>query len=438
MDQNNNHKINKSLRFSFLDGAFASGMTGFTAEYFTPFLLLLGATAKHVGMLSALPNLFSSLVQLKSADFTERLKSRKKIINIFVFLQAIMLLPMAIIALLGGATPIIFILVVVLFAAFNAIATPAWASLISDLVSEDKRGAYFGLRCRILGFITVGATFIAGFILHKMKTFNAFYGFVIIFGFAFIFRIISWYFLMRMHEPALEYKKEHYFSLFDFLSRIRESNFAKFVIFASLMSFSVNLAAPFFPVFMLKDLRFSYLLYSLITITATLFVNLTIGRWGVHADRVGNIKIIRFTSRLIGIIPLLWIINHHPAFLFCVQIFSGFAWAGFNLCASNFIYDAVTPEKRTRCISYFNVFNGLGVCCGALIGGFLLPSLPAFLGYKILTLLLISAVLRIIVGNLIPFKLKEVKSVEKIKSTELFFSVVGIKPLLGIERQQAH
>ena len=88
--------VGKSLKFSFLDGIFASGMTGFTQEYLTPFLLILGATAKHVGMLSALPNLFASLIQFKSADITEKLRSRKKIINIFVLFQAFMLLPMAI------------------------------------------------------------------------------------------------------------------------------------------------------------------------------------------------------------------------------------------------------------------------------------------------------------------------------------------------------
>jgi len=434
LNQNDNKK-RRSLRFSFLDGIFASGMVGFTQEYLTPFLLLLGAAAKHVGMLNALPNFFASLLQLKSADFAESLKSRKKIINIFVLLHALMLLPMVIMALLGKGKPIIFITYVILFTAFGAFANPAWASLMSDLVPKDKRGTYFGWRNRILGFIIVPATFIAGFILHITKKVNIFYGFVIIFGFAFIFRMASWYFLTRMYEPPLNQTKEDYFTLFAFLARIRESNFAKFVLFVSMMSFSVNLAAPFFAVLMLKDLHFSYILYTIITITATLTIYLTIGRWGRHADRVGNLKIIKFTSTLIGLIPLLWILNRRPAFLFFTQVFSGFLWAGFNLCTTNFIYDAAIPEKRTRCISYFNVFNGLALCAGALLGGFLLQKLPPLLGYKILTLFLISSALRIMVGIFVPLKLEEVRPVEKINSNELFFSMIGIKPLLGVERK---
>ncbi|MFH1338616.1 MAG: MFS transporter [Candidatus Omnitrophota bacterium] len=430
-----NSRISRSLRFSFLDGTFASAMTGFTQEYFTPFLLLLGASVTHIGILNALPNFFASLIQLKSADLVERVKSRKKIINTFVFLQALMLVPMAIIAWLIKVEPVVFIGFVILFSAFGAFATPAWGSLMSDLVEEDKRGEYFGFRNSALGFISVGVAFAAGIILHMMKKINVFYGFVIIFGLAFIFRIISWYFLTRMYEPPLSYHKENYFTLVNFLARIKESNFARFVLFIAMMNFSVNLASPFFAVLMLRDLQFSYFLYTAVTVTATLAVYSLLGRWGRHADKVGNLKVLKLTGSLIGIIPLLWILNRHPVFLFFAQIFSGFVWAGFNLCATNFIYDAVTPQKRARCISYFNVLNGFALCAGALLGGFLIQKLPPIHGHKILTLFLISSVLRIAVALIMPVKLKEVRPVERIKSIQLFFSITGIKPLLGVERK---
>jgi len=428
-------KKSKSLRFSFFDGIFASAMAGFTQDYFAPFLLVIGATARHIGILNALPNLFASLVQLLSADFTEKTGSRRTIINVFVFCQALILAPMAITAFLGWPSVAFFIALVILFTSLGAFFGPAWASLMCDLVDKDKRGEYFGWRNKALGFILVGATLIAGFILNQMKAVNIFYGFAVIFGCAFIFRIISWYFLTRMYEPKLVHRKEDRFTLLNFLARIRESNFAKFVLFVSMLNFSVNLASPFFAVLMLKNLHFSYLLYTSITITATLTIYLTISRWGRHADKVGNLKVIRFTAPLIAILPLLWVINRDPVFLFFVQIVSGFAWAGFNLCASNFIYDAVTPEKRTRCIAYFNVLNGLALAVGALLGGFLVEKMPPVLGYNILSLFIISSVLRLIVALFGPMKLKEVRPVENISSDKLFFSMIGMKPLLGVDRK---
>ena len=428
-------QVKKSLRFSFFDGIFASGMTGFTQEYFTPFLLVLNATVRQVAMISALPNLFASLIQLKSADLSEKIRSRKKVIIFFVLLQGLMLLPMAALALTRGIYPGAFIAMVILFTSCGAIANPAWGSMMSDLVPTRKRGAYFGWRTRTLGFVTVAAAFAAGVILNFAKRTDIFMGFAVIFITAFLFRIVSWLYLKKMYEPNLEIKKEHYFSIFDFLLNVRKSNFAKFVLFVASMNFSVNLASPFFSMFILRDLKFSYLQYSIITVSATLTIYLMIRRWGHHADKVGNLKVIRFTAPLIGVIPMLWVINRSPVFLVLAQVFSGFVWAGFNLCSTNFIYDAVTPQKRTRCISYFNVINGLALCCGALLGGFLLRWMPPLFGYKVLGLFFVSSILRMAVGIFVPSRLKEVRKVEHVRSDNLFFSVIGVRPLLGVERK---
>lgn len=418
----------KSLNASFWDGVFASLMNGFTADFFTPFLLLLGAGVRQIGILSALQNLFSSLVQFNSADLTVRLKSRKKIFVVFVFLQVLMLLPMVFCAL-WKSPPWVFIVFVVMFSAFSALATPAWSSLMSDLVVPQARGGYFGWRNKVLGLVSVAATFSAGWILSGLSHFSRFTAFAFLFGCAFVFRLISWYFMTRMHEPPLTHSQIHQFTLFQFVRRLKESNFAKFVLFVAAMNFSVNLAAPFFSVLMIREFHFSYPLYAAITATASLTVCLLVGRWGRYADYVGNIRIMKLTSPLIGVIPLLWIFNHHPLFLLFAQFFSGFMWAGFNLCASNFIYDAVIPEKRTRCIAYFNLFNGLALSAGGYLGGFLAPRLPVFFGYKLLSLLLLSAILRIIAGLIMPQLIKEVRPVQSVQTKDLFLSFVGMRSL---------
>lgn len=420
-------KIQKSLKASFRDGLFFSGMAGFTQDYFIPFLLLLGGTARSVGFLNAFQNLFASVTQYKSADWTTQAKSRRKIIISFVFLQALFLLPMCVSAIFCSVSTAMVIVLVSLFSAFGALVVPAWGSLMSDLIPVDKRGEYFGWRNKVCGLVAVVASFLAGFILYRMAHVNRCLGFAIIFGSAFIFRLASWYFLTRMHEPVLKHLKEDQFTLIMFLARLKESNFAKFTLFIALVNFSVNLAAPFFAVLMLKDLHFSYMLYAFITVSATLTICLVISRWGRLADRVGNLKVIKVTSLLIAVVPLLWILNRNPAFLFFAQIFSGIAWAGFNLCASNFIYDAVTPEKRTRCIAYFNLLNGLALCLGSLLGGLLLHRLPALMGYKILSLFLISSILRISVSLLGPIPLKEVRPVEKMSNFCLVCNMMGVR-----------
>ncbi len=109
---------------------------------------------------------------------------------------------------------------------------------------------------------------------------------------------------------------------------------------------------------MLKDLKFNYITYTILITTVSIATIFTIDRWGKNADKSGNMKALRVSSLLIASLPFWWILNQNPFYLLFAQILSGIAWAGFNLCSLNFIYDAVTPAKRTRCIAYFYFFNG--------------------------------------------------------------------------------
>jgi len=425
----------KSLKYSLMNGIFSNAMIGFFRDFLTPFILVLGANARQVGMLNAIPNFLGSLGQLKSADLIGWMKSRKRVVNVFVLFEGAILLSIAVAALFRKMEPSLLIVFIAVYALSSAMITPALGSWISDLIDIRVRGSFFGKRNRAYGFVAMGSTFLAGFILNQMKKIDPFYGFAVLFGIAFLFRMLGWVFIRKVHEPALSYNKGEQFTIFAFLGHIKKSNFTRFVVFVSLFGFSVNIASPFFAVLMLKDLKFSYLLYTIMLISSALARHLSISRWGEHADKVGNIKIIMFASVFIGVIPLLWIINRNPVFLVLVQIFSGFLWAGFNLCASNFIYDAAAPEKRPRCIAYFNALNGIFLSAGAILGGFMLKALPGIFGYKILTLFLISAFLRFLaVFCMRPF-IQEVRPVEKIGNKELFYSMINRSAVLGIERR---
>lgn len=424
----------KSLRYSLLNGVFSNAMIGFSQNFLTPFILVLGATARQVGVLNAIPNLLAALTQLKSADLIGWVKTRKKVVSIFALIEAAILLSIAVAAFLKRMDPSAFIILIGIYAVCRAVITPALGSWISELIDIRTRGSFFGKRNRIYGFVGMGATFAAGFILNQMKLIDPFYGFAILFGVAFVFRLVGWFFINRISEPDLP-REARKFTIFEFLGHLKKSNFARFVLFVSLLGFSVNIASPFFAVFMLKDLKFGYLLYTVMITSSALTHHLSISRWGEYADRIGNVKILKFTSVFIGLIPLFWIICQNPVYLIFIQILSGFLWSGFNLCASNFIYDSAAPEKRPRCIAYFNALNGLFLSGGALVGGFMLKMLPDLLGHKILTLFLISSCLRMLVVYFMRRHFTEVRPVEELGNRELFFSMISRKAVMGVERK---
>jgi MFS family permease len=197
------------------------------------------------------------------------------------------------------------------------------------------------------------------------------------------------------------------------------------------MSFAVNICSPFFAVFMLRDMQFDYISYTIINLVMTIAQLVAFRRWGQYADSNGCIRVISLTSWMVPIIPVFWLFSQAKVYLIFVQILSGFTWAGFNLAVSNFIFDAVSEEKRVRCISYFNMINGLGVFLGAGIGGLIISRLPPIYGYGFFTLILISAVMRLLVRMIFMPMIKEVKNVEGISNLELFFRTTGVKPILG-------
>jgi len=423
MDQ----KIRKSLKYSLLDGMFASIMQGLTETFIVPYALAMKAGAGLIGILSSMPNLAGSLLQVNSAALVERLGSRKALINSAILAHALMWIPMI-------ATPYVFrdnqalylIVFYTLFISLGALAAPAWSSLMADHVPETERGKVFGWRNRIFGIINVSSVFLGGLILYGIAKKFTFAGFTVIFSIAFVARLISWSFLKKMYEPMLVIRDEHRFTFAAFLKRMKKSNFGRFAIFVAAMNFSVYMASPFFAVYMLRDLKFNYLTYTVITMAATLTSLAMMRMWGRYADHVGNIRILKLCSLLIPFIPLFWLFSHKVPYLIIVQIFAGFFWAGFNLSFTNFIYDAVTPEKRTRCIAYFNVINGIAVFSGAAIGGYLSSILPALNGYKILTLILISCVLRFLVAPFSAF-IREVRKVKEVSNLELFYGIIGLR-----------
>ena len=428
-------RVRESLRSSFKDGVCAAFMAGVTDYYSIPVALFLGATVQQVALVTALPNLLSSLSQFFSVQIIYWVGGRLKLLVRLVLSQATLILCVAMLALLPIPHRVELLLICLILAAMcGGLAGPAWGSLISDYVPAKKRGQYFGWRNRSVGAVTVASVVVSGLVLNffHQRYYGA--GFWMIFSLAAAARYCSGYFLSRMDEPPHRKDPANDFTFIMFLRRFRESNFLRFVLFSCSLTFATYLATPFFAVFMLRDLQLTYVTYMALQVCASLAALIALPLWGKHADLVGNVRVLRLSSLLAALIPMFWLFCQNPAYLMIVQMFSGFAWSGVTLTAGNFIYDAVTPQKRVRCIAYFNVINGVALFFGSSLGGYLASRLPPFSGYRLLGLFALSCFCRISFYLLLSRTFREVRAAPEISIQELFFSVVGIRPLVGPAR----
>jgi MFS family permease len=437
-------QTDKSLRHSLKDAVAFSVMSGGLETYFSAFALFLKATASQVAFLATFPNLIGSLAQLLSAWLGHRLNQRKPLIVIGAYSQAA-ILPLMILLPWFYRDYAIAILVVCLtlyYAASHFIA-PQWMSLMGELVSERRRGRFFARRTALATITSFSALCIAGLILHVFNLFSiTIAGFALLFGFAFIARLTSAWHLAQMHEPnAHAASLEPVYNL-HWLKGEQYRPALRFSLFFVLMQSAVGISAPFFSVYMLKTLQFSYLEYMANIGTAVLVQFLTLSYWGRISDVMGNRLVLLTTGSIIPFLPAMWVWTGNFWYLMCIQIISGFCWAGFSLSAGNIMYELIPREKRATYQALQSVVMTLGVFCGSMLGVAVTNWLPAqwsiagvhiHLAASLLWALLLSSCCRILVALIFLPRVQELrKPRRKISPYQLVFRFTRFNAFSGL------
>jgi MFS family permease len=427
-------EIKDSLNASWKEGVVAQVMITIFDYYLIPYALFLGATTQEVGFLVAIPNLMSALAQFFSVRAVDITGSRRSVMLYTIGIQAILLIPVVLLAFIPvGGKIVILTVLMTFYRVLGSILGPAWGSLMSHYLPEGQRGQYFGWRQRMVSIAGIIGVSFWGIVLSVAKNVSQDFGFVLLFSAAVVFRFISFYLSTKMVDMPIEKTPGSDFTFWMFVRRFRESNFVKFILYVSSITFTVQLCAPYFSVRMLKDLHFGYISYMAVNLASVVASLIAFPLWGRNADIVGNAKVLKSTAFLLPIIPVFWMFATNVYELVAIEMLSGFIFSGFTLATSNFIYDAVTPAKRVQCLSYYNIINGAAVFAGATLGGYLAERLPPLLGYPLVTLFLLSAIGRFLADLILSRHFGEVRaSTVKIKASELYLSVVGIRPMEGM------
>ena len=383
-----------SSRLATIEGIPSAVALGIVNNYVVPCALALRATTFQVGMLSAVPQLGAALAQLKAPDLMDRLKSPKKTLLISVLLGALPFLALAGIAPVGTPSVVWWLLsfstmALVLYNLPNA----AWGTWVSAIVPASTRGWFLGVRSSISAAATIIAFLACGWLLDLMDG-RVLVGFSAIFAIAAVSRVVSFLLFTRMHEPAGSYVQAPRASLREAIRALSRNNMGRFLFWYGAIMFSASMSGPFFAVYMLRDLHFSYTTYTFLTMVPSITSVVAPFLFGRLADRRGNVKMLRVITWGISITPAMWLVSHAIPWIVFVQLFAGAMWAGFQLVTLNFVYSASTETERPANIAYLFVVNGIAAACGNLLGGAIAPHLPALFGYSLLTLFALSGTLR--------------------------------------------
>lgn len=426
------------------EGALDAVKLGLAETYMSAFAIFLGATALQLGALATIPPLLGSFAQIIGMRLAEGSRSRKQTIVRCIQIQAFICFLFSLITA-GRALPFspVYVLMV-LFALYHTtigIIAPIWNSLIGDMVPADVRGRFLGARNAWVSGVTLLTVLLGGEIIHLFdKAASTAQGYGIIFAIASVARFISSIAFRGVIDFAAIRSNDAAFSFWQFLTKAKGSNFTRFVLFVGAMNFANAVSGPYFAMYMLKELQFSYSDYTVVVGSVVLTQSIVVRSWGTLADQYGNRKILRLCGVMVCINPLLWLLSSEFWSIVCIQIYSGLFWSGFNLSVANFVFDAVTPPKRARCFAYQALINGALVCVGSLGGGLLIKYIPVESSSalavlvdpsKFLWLFVVSACLRIASMTALFPLFTEVRRVQRIRSHRLLVRVLSVRPLWG-------
>ncbi|MBD3164787.1 MFS transporter [Candidatus Woesearchaeota archaeon] len=374
-------ELEKGLRFIIWDGIASQTMATLTGGVFlVAFALYLGASNMMIGLLAALPPLMQ-LLQLPSAYLVEKFRNRKKISVMASLLSRLSLIIIIAIPFLFSARAGLFALVfgLAMHAGFAAISGCSWNTWMHDLIPRSRLGAFFSKRLSITTFfelfISIGAGFLIDFWLFNFPKYGSF-AYSVIFTLALFAGLLGLFFLNKTPEPKMNYVQKNLRLIRLITKPLKDMNFRNLIVYMSSWNFAVNLAAPFFTVYLIQRLNFNitYVIgFQILTSLVNIFF---LGIWGRFSEDHNNKTILSISSPLFIFSILLWTFTTLPQkhfftlpLLILIHVLMGATLAGIRLASGNISFKLSPKEDSTSYLAAASFVNSLSAGIAPLVGG---------------------------------------------------------------------
>jgi MFS family permease len=366
--------VRRNLRWFWFDGLLAAASDNIVVTYVVLYLLAMGASNAQIGLMSSLSSLSAALFLLPGALLVERLGRRKEItLMAGGGVSRLILLALALVPLLLGGQALIYVAIVLSVTrdAFGNLSFPAWISLTADVVPLTGRGRYFGSRNFAMGVAGMITVLLVGDLITRLGKPTGYQWAMIL---AFIIGIGSTYCFSRLqvtHErPA--HATIPSLALPALLRDMRlHPNFVAMGGAAALWNFSLNIAGPFFNVYLVQNLGATPTIVAVLSTVTSLSGLLVQRRIGELADRWGPRKLQLISSLLIWLLPLGWLFARSPWYIIPINIASGVFWGAYNLAAFNLLLMVVPEQQRPRYTALYQIIIMLSLAVGAAVGSLL-------------------------------------------------------------------
>jgi MFS family permease len=400
----------KNLKNAIYQGMGYFAMYGFGELYVPAYAVLRGATEQFIGLLASIPLALGMLLQVFSPSIMRKFRERKALVTAFSLIGALSWVFILGTAFIVPETALPLLLV--LFSAYMILSMAEgtlWNSWVADLVPQSIRGTYFGQRNAWMQMAMLVSTLVAGVILDWFRDGTTILGFCALFALAFICKMFSWHFLNKIDDPHYEHGKTLSQHPFDFL-KSGNPELKHLIVLYGAFIFMVQIMSPFFVVYMLRDLNFSYIEFMAVILASQVARVFASPYWGRISTAHSNKTVLSICLLMASLVPVYWFFFTSVWQLALFEIISGVAWAGIDLCLFNHILAKSKSEEVPSNWSNRIFFAGMGLLFGPNVGALVLASLGGMILFSMDSmhvLMLLSAAGRLAMALAIILAIKE-------------------------------
>ena len=369
----------QAQRLLLADGIASQVMSTLVGGAFVvSYALLLGASNLVIGILAALPPL-ANVFNLASVFLVRAVGRRKPVVVAAEATGRLMLVMVGLLPLLLTGSIGLSVLVTLLAVRYfvGASGGGGWASWVRDVVPEADRADFFARRLSYMQLVGVVLGLGVGVALDYVEAIapaRQLDAYALLFVVGGASGLVGVGMLARTYEPPVEPTTLRLGQLLR--EPFRAGNFRRLIVFMASWNFTINLATPFFTVFMLEQVGLSLTTVVALTTVNQLAMVVYLRVWGRYAERYSNRALLRVCIPAMLFTLLAWTFVLLPGrhaltlpMLVALHLAGGIALAGINLAANNIGFRLSPKRDSVAYLSTLSLTNAAAAGLAPIVGG---------------------------------------------------------------------
>ncbi len=376
LDTSLDSRVRRTMLLSLFEGGLIQTFLNWTTgSVLIGYMLHYGANPTEIGLIASVPLLAQSSGPLAAwlAGFAGRVKPLIISLGLFgrilwvfgVFLPQLPISEHLRVPFLIG--------LVAISSFFQSSGGTLWAHWLGQVIPTERRGRYFGFRTGVVGIVGMATNLLAGWFLDRVA---APLNFQVVLGVGMLCAFVGTSLLIWHYEPRLEQNKHSFKDIVTL--PFKDTNFRKFLIFATYWQAAVLISAPFLIPYFLEHLKMSFTQIAIWSAIAAVTAMFTTTFWGRMADRMGNKAILQIATFIAGSVMVIsWIIatpsNLWP--IWFAAMVDAVVWGAIGPAMFNLALGSAPKADRLPYIASFSMLTGIAGFLGGVIAGLIFPLL---------------------------------------------------------------